>query len=75
MAGHVDNDEEFGRGAAAVLAVRGTRRTENGGFQFTRDIRVKEVRESLISDVCMVCYIVLFCCVISKNLFVIANKW
>ena len=34
----------FDREAAATLAIRGTRQTEDGQYQFTRDLRLRMVR-------------------------------
>ena len=81
VAGHVDGDKEFGREAAAALAIRGTRRTENGGFLFTRDIRVKAVRDSQISDDCHTVMFLLFVWVMSvfvqklSRLFPYSLQW
>ena len=41
--GHIQLDKFFDRKCAATLAERGSRKLEDGSYQFTRDIRVKSV--------------------------------
>ena len=43
--GHIRIDSEFDRDAAATLCERGVRKLDSGGYQFTRDLRAKIVRE------------------------------
>lgn len=43
-------DPSFTHDAAAALAVRGSRKVEDTGYQFTRDLQLKAVRTLLYVD-------------------------
>ena len=45
--GHIRMDNEFNREAASALCQRGAQRVDGGGYQFTRDLRAKTVRNKL----------------------------
>ena len=45
LEGHFKGDIEFDHEAAATLAIRGARQDSSGGYQFTRDLRLKGVRQ------------------------------
>ena len=44
LEGHTHSDRDFTLEAAAILSIRGARQMEEGGYQFTRDLKVKAVR-------------------------------
>jgi len=41
LEGHTRSDRDFTLEAAATLSIRGARQMEEGGYQFTRDLKVK----------------------------------
>lgn len=45
LEGHTRSDRDFTLEAAATLSIRGARQMEEGGYQFTRDLKVKAVRD------------------------------
>lgn len=53
LEGHKSTDPGFTRDAAVALAVRGSRKVEGTGYQFTRDLLLKAVRAYMYIDIDM----------------------